>query len=296
MRETLIKHGGYDAECVKAITYNEQSKFNVSAGTLQVELRNLLAQVEPDDSILFAFSGHGDVDSDGKAWLMPPDAKPGDAKLLKYTAIPVSEIYELLGATEARQRLIILDACHAGASRGDAAATKLSLSDIEPGKGFVELLSCDSDQLSYENKELGNGVFSHFLIKGLAGDADIAGNGDTAITIDELFDYAYLNTTEFVEDRYRKKQTPMKRMEVSGEFVVAVRTDLTKELEDDELIVMLKQLADEKRVRPEFVKHAVRWLAADEAYPPRFKHCGTCLLYTSPSPRDQRGSRMPSSA
>ena len=24
--------------------------------------------------------------------------------------------------------------------------------------------------------------------------------------------------------------------------------------------------------------------------------CGACLLYTSPSPRDQRGSRMPSSA
>ena len=25
-------------------------------------------------------------------------------------------------------------------------------------------------------------------------------------------------------------------------------------------------------------------------------HCYSCLLYTSPSPRDQRGSRMPSSA
>ena len=25
-------------------------------------------------------------------------------------------------------------------------------------------------------------------------------------------------------------------------------------------------------------------------------HIGSCLLYTSPSPRDQRGSRMPSSA
>ena len=25
-------------------------------------------------------------------------------------------------------------------------------------------------------------------------------------------------------------------------------------------------------------------------------HVGACLLYTSPSPRDQRGSRMPSSA
>ena len=28
----------------------------------------------------------------------------------------------------------------------------------------------------------------------------------------------------------------------------------------------------------------------------RFKSMGPCLLYTSPSPRDQRGSRMPSSA
>ena len=27
-----------------------------------------------------------------------------------------------------------------------------------------------------------------------------------------------------------------------------------------------------------------------------FPKFGTCLLYTSPSPRDQRGSRMPSSA
>ena len=28
----------------------------------------------------------------------------------------------------------------------------------------------------------------------------------------------------------------------------------------------------------------------------RFKYKKPCLLYTSPSPRDQRGSRMPSSA
>ena len=29
---------------------------------------------------------------------------------------------------------------------------------------------------------------------------------------------------------------------------------------------------------------------------PEFAKAGACLLYTSPSPRDQRGSRMPSSA
>ena len=37
------------------------------------------------------------------------------------------------------------------------------------------------------------------------------------------------------------------------------------------------------------VKRFFRWSVAEELVPP-------CLLYTSPSPRDQRGSRMPSSA
>ena len=38
------------------------------------------------------------------------------------------------------------------------------------------------------------------------------------------------------------------------------------------------------------VKDAVDAIAANQA------KVATCLLYTSPSPRDQRGSRMPSSA
>ena len=33
-----------------------------------------------------------------------------------------------------------------------------------------------------------------------------------------------------------------------------------------------------------------------ESVPDRFDQFSICLLYTSPSPRDQRGSRMPSSA
>ena len=44
------------------------------------------------------------------------------------------------------------------------------------------------------------------------------------------------------------------------------------------------------------------WLDADNGQtikvnnPATGEIIGTCLLYTSPSPRDQRGSRMPSSA
>ena len=37
-----------------------------------------------------------------------------------------------------------------------------------------------------------------------------------------------------------------------------------------------------------------RW--SHRAFAGKVRHAYTCLLYTSPSPRDQRGSRMPSSA
>ena len=41
------------------------------------------------------------------------------------------------------------------------------------------------------------------------------------------------------------------------------------------------------------VIHAIS-VSAGDSY--AVKKCEACLLYTSPSPRDQRGSRMPSSA
>ena len=53
------------------------------------------------------------------------------------------------------------------------------------------------------------------------------------------------------------------------------------------------------------VEHPERMLSLDDVFSPEEltewltrleNEVGTCLLYTSPSPRDQRGSRMPSSA
>ena len=46
----------------------------------------------------------------------------------------------------------------------------------------------------------------------------------------------------------------------------------------------------------EEIKSAMRDLVINKVLPAELIDANTCLLYTSPSPRDQRGSRMPSSA
>ena len=43
-------------------------------------------------------------------------------------------------------------------------------------------------------------------------------------------------------------------------------------------------------------KHHAKCETVDDPHSPQTRGLDTCLLYTSPSPRDQRGSRMPSSA
>ena len=61
------------------------------------------------------------------------------------------------------------------------------------GYGRFVLTASDATQFAWEgDKVIGqtdNSLFTHFLVKGLEGDAD--SDGDGKITVDELYDYAY---------------------------------------------------------------------------------------------------------
>ena len=273
LRDSLIEYGGYDPECVDTVTYNKDSKLSLSAGLLRVDLMNLLDKVESDDSILFAFSGHGDVDEDGKAWLMAPEAKVGKKKseIFQYTALSVDEIYERIQGSSAKQKFVILDACHSGGTRGNKSVTKLSFSGIKPGKGILELLSCDADQVSYESKELEQGVFSHFLSEGIAGAADLSGSGDRdgLITANELYDYAHLKTSDFVQKNWNETQTPKRRSDLIGRVVVAVRRARAPEMSADEILVKLKGQEQRDQLPSGFAEQAKAWLACSEDFQPR---------------------------
>ena len=63
---------------------------------------------------------------------------------------------------------------------------------------------------------------------------------------------------------------------------------------EDELAVQLRSL-DPSQGDPSYWVRFRNWVMTDAASELARRRLA-CLLYTSPSPRDQRGSRMPSSA
>ena len=177
-------------------------------------LRNLFAKADKNDVVMLYYSGHG----------LEGTFIPIDYDGYKNT-ISHDEITEIFDQSEAKHKICFADACHAGslmATKGSYSTALLNfyeeLDRVQGGTAF--LLSSKSKEYSLEDKGLRQGIFSHFLIRGLKGEADTDGN--LTITIRELYDYVYRNVRGYTA----QVQTPL----LAGEFeenmpVGFVRTD-----------------------------------------------------------------------
>ena len=225
-QETLVRHGGYAPENVFLLVDSSDDRSRQpSRGNIYNTLQRICSQAGENDTILVAFSGHGELDGDGYAYLMPSD---GSIESLAVTGLPVAQIHQLLIGSPARQKILIVDACHAGGKRGAATFDLGRVPDFPAGEGFVEMLSCRSDEVSWEDEEKRHGLFSYYLLDGITGgkaDRGPEGNRDGYVSVSEAMSHVEGN----LRDHFRKNrkysgrsQTPVIRTrEQTGTIVLA---------------------------------------------------------------------------
>lgn len=158
---------------------------------------DLLMRADENDAVFCFFSGHGLNGS-----FLPIDSD-GYRNNLSY-----DEMREKLAACKAKNKLYVADACYSGSLL--AARTGLTKSlDLfykklnQSSGGTAFLVSSKPEEYSLESQGLRQGVFSHYLIEGLKGDADADLN--QIVTIEELFNYVHHN----VQDYTKNVQTPV---------------------------------------------------------------------------------------
>jgi len=100
---------------------------------------------------------------------------------------------------------MIVDACRKNPfqSRNVGARSLRTLDN--PPKGVLLFQSCMKDELSYEDSEFKRGIFTHYLIEGLKGEA---ANKDGKVTFLGLADYVSEETQRRAMDKHRVSQTP----------------------------------------------------------------------------------------
>jgi hypothetical protein len=146
------------------------------------------------DLVIFYFSGHGLNGS-----FLPIDFDGYNNK------IGHDEIAAAFNRTKAKYKLCLADACHSGSifamrsGEGEPALSQYYQVLSRAVSGTALIMSSKAEETSLESSGLRQGVFSHFLIRGLKGEADR--NKDKVVTVQELFDFIFGNVRDYTGNR-----------------------------------------------------------------------------------------------
>lgn len=189
--------GALDAAHTTMLTNGEATYSNIKK-----VMKDLFAKAGPKDMIIFYFSGHGLEGS-----FLPVDYD-GTNNEFSHT-----EISQIMQSSKAAYKVCIADACHSGGLWAAKGATSdmvtidnfyNALKQSNPGTAF--LMSSRKNEQSLESRGLKGGLFSHYVLKGLAGAADMDGNA--IITITELYGFVSAKVSEHLKNTHLK-QTPL---------------------------------------------------------------------------------------
>ena len=224
--QTLIASGGFKKENILLLTDKTERKPTLR--NIKWALGTFLARsAHKDDLVVIYFAGHGasevdqrGVERDGLSkYLVPSDADPDD---LYSTALPMDEMQNVLARIEAERVTVFLDACYSGAAGGRTfASTKtravnvddIFLERLTRSKGRAIVTASRPSEVSVELPELGHGLFTYYLVRGLQGYADL--NRDGIVSLQELYEYL----TQEVSRKSRAvggNQHPMMKGELEG--------------------------------------------------------------------------------
>jgi len=173
-------------------------------------LASWLAQPDEDDTVLVFFAGDG-REMDGKCYLVPADAT---LQTMHVTGIPVPYVQELLNRCKARQKVLILNACHSGAGRDASAMAAPMMETLSAGKGIYTITSCDVGELSHEWDEKKQGVFSYYLAEALSGSCPP--DGRAYVTADAVYECVFDRVHE--DDVHAVRQSIAAELERKGGF------------------------------------------------------------------------------
>lgn len=243
-----LKYAAKDANDLSALFGGEHAPFNkvyshhltddqVTGSAVQ-QLGKALENTAVNDVVCVFFAGHGLLDADLNYFLASHDVNfenPSNG------GIPYESLEDLLDGIPARNKLLLIDACHSGEidkeevalventqtahedvvfrAVGSNGLQQVGLSnsfelmkelftDIRKSSGAMIISSAGGTEYAMEGDQWNNGVFTYCLLNGLKnGDADL--DGDKMIMMSEVNDYVRAKVWQLTGGR----QQPTNRAE-----------------------------------------------------------------------------------
>jgi hypothetical protein len=140
-----------------------------------------------------------------------------DGLLLGDERLPYPELRQALEASRADVRIAILDSCASGAMTRKKGGTKRPPFLVDASsqvRGYAVLTSSSDTEAAQESDRIQASFFTHALVTGLRGAADIGGDG--RVTLSEAYHFAFHETLARTERTQAGAQHPGYEMQLVG--------------------------------------------------------------------------------
>ncbi len=184
VKQALVEKFAFPEDHVKVLKDKDATRANI-LGLLNGRLSP--SPLQRDDRVFIFYAGHGTTRklSSGRdlGYIIPVDSDPQN---VASDAIPMTELQNIAEAIPAKHVLFVMDSCYSGLGlmRG---GSQNFLRENARRVGRQMLTAGGADQMVSDGGPGGHSIFTWALLQGLAGKADL--NGDGFITATELAAY-----------------------------------------------------------------------------------------------------------
>jgi WD40 repeat protein len=200
----LLSYGGTFKKIITYEIYDKKAtKSNISKGL------KTLKSIQPQDTVILYFAGHGDSIKD--SWFfLPHELKSSSEQSVQRQGVSSAKFKEHISQIGANKIVLLFDACKSGAAMDvfSEFSNKKSMALLSRSTGIHIATSTTGEQYASELPELGHGVFTYALLKGLKGVADKKPK-DGSVTITEILGFI-TRYVPFLNHKYETgSQTPV---------------------------------------------------------------------------------------
>ncbi|QQO09489.1 caspase family protein [Breznakiella homolactica] len=212
---TMLRYAVSDAQSVSKV-FGEMGGIQHSDNVLLIEpsIREIDRQIDlvqgkineaagafKRTEVVFYYSGHSDE----------------EGLLLNRQKYSYRELREKINSLSSDMRIVILDSCSSGAFtrvKGGVKTMPFMIDDSISAEGYAFLTSSSATEASQESDAIRGSYFTHSLVSGLRGAADMVGDG--RVTLNEVYRFAYTETLAKTETSLHGAQHPSYDMQISG--------------------------------------------------------------------------------
>jgi Caspase domain len=110
--------------------------------------------------------------------------------------LPLPDLKAAIRVVPASDRVVVLDACHAGTIASSRGTSLVEVSDgydgFSPPEDEAWIVSSGPEERSFEVEDRKGALFTHYFLSGARGAADV--NGDHRVTLQELYGFVQVHT------------------------------------------------------------------------------------------------------